>query len=48
MILLALLGYGAQHFAGVANGLAFGLLIGMLVAPFVPGGSCGPRATRPQ
>ncbi|MEZ5962326.1 MAG: hypothetical protein R3F56_00640 [Planctomycetota bacterium] len=47
MVLAALAGYGVQHFAGVSNATAFGLLLGMLVAPFVPGpGACGPRASR--
>lgn len=48
VILFALLGWLLQHFAGVPEALLPSLLIGMLVANFVPAnGSCPVPPRRP-
>lgn len=48
MILLVAVGWALQQFAGVPNALLFGLLAGLLAAPFVPAASCGVRLRGPR
>lgn len=40
MILATALGWTVTALTGLPNGVAFGLLLGVLAAPFVPTGSC--------
>ena len=49
MVLFTLIGWAVQAFAGLDSGIFFGLIVGMLVANFVPArGACPipPRASR--
>ena len=49
MILAALVGWSLQHFAGYEHAILPAVLIGLLIAPFVPvrGACAAPERERP-